>query len=236
MAGSIDKYVPATLQVYFRQTRSHFFGLLSILLLLIIYEVSSAKLYADQQIQIRNSAEIMIKRLFWFMGIRNSVLLWLIYFALLAWAFWLAKKQQLLDFKFVYIPYSIFESTLYALLLGLIAGRLTERTSLMLAPQDNELTMGAKMTLALGAGIYEELLFRFFILSLLLLIFDKLVGGKRVVQVLLAILISAALFSAFHYLGGREAFSFAPAFSWERCTWCAASASPHIRMRSIICC
>jgi membrane protease YdiL (CAAX protease family) len=78
----------------------------------------------------------------------------------------------------------------------------------MLAPQDNELTMGAKMTLALGAGIYEELLFRFFILSLLLLIFDKLVGGKRVVQVLLAILISAALFSGFHYLGGREAFAF----------------------------
>ena len=210
MAGSIDKYVPAALQVYFKQTRSHFFGLLSILLLLVIYEVSSAKLYADQQIQIRNSAEIMIKRVFWFMGVRNSVFLWLIYFAILAWAFWLAQKQQLLNFKFVYIPYSIFESTLYALLLGLIAGRLTERTTLMVAPQDhNELAVGAKMTLALGAGIYEELLFRFFILSVLLFVFDKLVGGKRVVHALLAVLISAALFSLFHYLGGREAFTFA---------------------------
>jgi membrane protease YdiL (CAAX protease family) len=212
MAGkSIDKLVPAALQVYFRQTRSHFFGLLSILFLLIIYESSSAKLYADQQIQIRNSAEVIIKRVFWFMGIRNSLFLWLVYLAILVWAFSLARKQQLLDFKFVYFPYSIFESTLYALLLGLIAGRLTERTSLMLPPQDqNELTtMGAKMTLALGAGIYEELLFRFFILSLLLLIFEKLVGGKRLVNVLLAIIISAVLFSAFHYLGGREAFALA---------------------------
>jgi hypothetical protein len=108
MAGSIDKFVPAALQVYFKQTRSHFFGLLSILLLLVIYEVSSAKLYADQQIQIRNSAEIMIKRLFWFMGIRNSVLLWLIYFALLAWAFWLAKKAATARFQIRLHPLQYF--------------------------------------------------------------------------------------------------------------------------------
>lgn len=201
--------MPAALQTYFKQTSSHFFGLLSILFLLVIYESSSASLYAEQNIQVRNSAEVIIERMLWFMGVRNSMLLWAVYLLILAWAFWLAKKQNLLSFKFVYIPYSIFESTLYALLLGLIAGRLTERTNLILQQGQQELaTMGAKMTLAVGAGIYEELLFRFFLISLLLLIFDKLAGGKRPVYTVLAVAIAAILFSGFHYLGGREAFTF----------------------------
>jgi membrane protease YdiL (CAAX protease family) len=210
MAGKLsEKLLPAALQTYFKQTRSHFFGLLSILFLLVIYESSSASLYAEQKIQIRNSAEVMIERMLWFMGVRNSLLLWAVYLLILAWAFWLAKKQNLLSFKFVYIPYSIFESTLYALLLGLIAGKLTERTSLILQQGQEELaTMGAKMTLAVGAGIYEELLFRFFLISLLILIFDKLAGGKRPVYAVLAVALAAILFSGFHYLGGREAFTF----------------------------
>lgn len=211
MAGKLtEKLLPAALQVYFNQTRSHFFGLLSILFLLVIYESSSATIYADQQIQIRNSAEVMIERMLWFAGIRNNMLLWVVYLLILAWAFWLAKKQNLLSFKFVYIPYSIFESTVYALLLGLIASKLTERTNLVLLQSQEELTtVGAKATLALGAGIYEELLFRFILISLLSVIFEKLAGGRRTVYDLLAVAISAILFSGFHYLGGREAFTFA---------------------------
>ncbi|MDZ7303309.1 MAG: CPBP family glutamic-type intramembrane protease [candidate division KSB1 bacterium] len=201
-----EKLVPAALQTYFKKTRSHFFGLLSILLLLLIYEGSSAKLYADQQIQIRNSAEVIIERMLWFMGIRNNLFLWAVYFLLMVWAFWLAKKQQVLDFKFVYIPYSIFESTVYAVLLGLLAGQLTEHTNLALLQQARSemANMGARMTMALGAGIYEELLFRFLLISLLLSIFDVLAGGRRLMYVILAVVISAALFSGFHYLGGRE--------------------------------
>jgi hypothetical protein len=210
MAGKLtEKLLPAALQVYFKQTRSHFFGLLSILFLLVIYESSSVTIYADQQIQIRNSAEVMIERMLWFAGIRNNMLLWVVYLLILAWAFWLAKKQNLLSFKFVYIPYSIFESTLYALLLGLIAGKLTERTSFLMQQSREELTtMGAKATSALGAGIYEELLFRFILISLLILIFEKLAGGKRTVYAILAVAMAAILFSGFHYLGGREAFTF----------------------------
>jgi hypothetical protein len=210
MAGKLDNLMPKALDAYFKKTRSHFFGLLSILLLLLIYEGSSAKLYADQQIQIRNSAEVMIHRMLWFMGVRNNLFLLAVYALALVWAFWLAKKQQLLDFKFVYFPYSIFESTVYALSLGMIAGNLTERTNAItmtvLQAKASVADVGAKVTSAIGAGIYEELLFRFILISLLLLIFEKLVGGKQLVYTFLAIAISAILFSAFHYLGGREAF------------------------------
>jgi len=210
MAGKLENLMPKALDTYFKKTRSHFFGLLSILLLLLVYEGSSAKIYADQQVQIRNSAEVMIQRLLWFMGIRNNLFLWAIYLLVLVWAFWLAKKQQLLDFKFVYFPYSIFESTIYALALGMIAGQLTDRTNsiimMALQSQTQLADVGAKLTSALGAGIYEELLFRFILVSFLLLIFEKLLGGKKNIYTVLAIAIAAILFSAFHYLGGRESF------------------------------
>jgi len=211
MAGkALEKLLPGALDAYFKKTRSHFFGLLSILFLLLIYEGSSAKIYADQQVQIRNSAEVMIERMLWFMGVRNNLFLWAVYLLALVWAFWLAKKQQLLDFKFVYFPYSIFESTLYALLLGMIAGQLTERTNVMMMALQGqgEAEMGAKLTSAVGAGIYEELLFRFILVSLILLIFEKLAGGKKLVYTVLAVAISALFFSGFHYIGWREAFAF----------------------------
>ncbi|MDZ7361725.1 MAG: CPBP family intramembrane metalloprotease [candidate division KSB1 bacterium] len=209
MAGNVaQKLMPQALDTYFKKTRSHFFGLLTILLLLLIYEGSSAKLYADRQVQIRNSAEVIIERFLWFLGVRNNIFLWAVYLLVLVWAFWLAKKQQLLDFKFVYIPYSIFESTFYALSLGLIAGQLTERTNNILTiawqNQQQSAEVGERAIRALGAGIYEELLFRFVLISLLLLIFEKLVGASKMVQTIFAVIISALLFSGFHYLGGRE--------------------------------
>jgi hypothetical protein len=209
MPGNVaEKFMPKALDTYFKKTSSHFFGLLIILLLLLIYEGSSAKLYADQQVQIRNSAEVIIQRFLWFIGVRNNIFLWAVYLLVLVWAFWLAKKQQRLDFKFVYIPYSIFESTFYALSLGLIAGQLTERTNSILTiawqNQQQIADVGARATSALGAGIYEELLFRFILISLLLLIFEKLVGASKMVQTIFAVLISALMFSGFHYLGGRE--------------------------------
>jgi hypothetical protein len=211
MAGKLENLMPKALDTYFKKTRSHFFGLLAIFLLLVIYEFSSAQIYADQQVQIRNSAEVLIQRFLWFMGIRSNLFLWAIYILAVVWAFWLAKKQNLLDFKFVYFPYSIFESTLYALSLGMIAGKLTERTNsiTMAAPQNQAPTadLGAKATSALGAGIYEELLFRLILISLFLLIFEKLIGGKKSVHTVIAVFLSAVLFSGFHYLGGREAMT-----------------------------
>jgi hypothetical protein len=208
MAAKLENLMPKALDTYFKKTRTHFFGLLAILVLLIIYESSRSQLYADQQVQMRNSAEVILQRLLWFMGIRNNLFLWAVYLLVLVWAFWLAKKQDMLDFKFVYFPYSIFESTLYALLVGMIAGQLTARTNgitmMVLQGPPAAPDLGARLTSALGAGIYEELLFRFVLISLLLWIFEKLAGGKKLVYSLLAVAISAVMFSGFHYLGGRE--------------------------------
>jgi TRAP-type C4-dicarboxylate transport system permease small subunit len=62
------------------------------------------------------------------------------------------------------------------------------------------LALGAQLVISLGAGIYEELLFR----VLLVWAFTALGGAlglKRAGAVALAVVLSALVFSAFHYVG-----------------------------------
>jgi hypothetical protein len=66
----------------------------------------------------------------------------------------------------------------------------------------------------IGAGIYEELVFRLILICLLMLVFQDLLRLGHVTSIVLSVLISAALFSASHHidflsgqLNPRDAFS-----------------------------
>jgi len=214
MAFTVSNFIPDTVKNYHKYSRSHFFGLLIVLVLLIIYEASSAMIYYEAASVIKkNAAEVMLKRVFWFFGFRYEFLNWLVYAALLGWSFWLARRQQMLAFQPVYYPYAIFESLTYALVLGSMVNLMSRGFVInvkFLGQVPGEVSLATKMALALGAGIYEELLFRFFILTALLFVFQHtLVNAKPIVRQVLALVISAALFSAYHFLdtGGREAMT-----------------------------
>lgn len=56
-------------------------------------------------------------------------------------------------------------------------------------------------SLSLGAGVYEELLFRLYICGLLLLICRHLFRASALTSAVIAVLVSAILFSLYHYLG-----------------------------------
>ncbi|MBN1256908.1 MAG: CPBP family intramembrane metalloprotease [Planctomycetes bacterium] len=59
-----------------------------------------------------------------------------------------------------------------------------------------------KLVLSLGAGVYEEFLFRMVLLGLLLLLARSLLGKKReTVSYVIAATISAVIFAAFHHFG-----------------------------------
>ncbi|HEX4936054.1 MAG TPA: CPBP family glutamic-type intramembrane protease, partial [Gemmatimonadaceae bacterium] len=77
------------------------------------------------------------------------------------------------------------------------------------APGGTGLAMGAldgvgwptALMVSLGAGLYEELLFRVILVSLLLWAARKLFGWGAVASGLFATLAAALVFSAFHYIG-----------------------------------
>ena len=204
----VEKWIPQGLQTYYRTTRSHFFGLVVILLLLVIYEAGSARLYAQNLLAVKNSAELMIKRVLWIIGMRQDWMQWLVYFLFLGSAFWFARKQKEVSIRFAYFPYAIFESLVYALFFGTVVTLLTKTVSVrFLGDEATAAGLAAKMVLALGAGVYEELAFRLILITALLFVFQRLIPGKAFIRTAIAIVISAALFSAFHYMGVSEKFS-----------------------------
>lgn len=173
------------------------------LLLLVIYEASMASLYGTTGLVVRNSAEVMIKRAFWFFGVRYQIALWFVFLALLIGALAMARKQQTLNLKPVYFPLAIFESLTYALFFASLISLFPRTITIkFLWLNGGEVDLSGRMALALGAGIYEELLFRFILLGSLIFLFRYVIGGKPLIHVSLAILISAALFAGFHYLDG----------------------------------
>ena len=73
----------------------------------------------------------------------------------------------------------------------------------------------ANIVTGIGAGIYEELIFRLILICVLMLLFQDVLRFSRKNSIILAVLVSAALFSAHHhivYLDGQLASS-AP-FIW----------------------
>ena len=76
-------------------------------------------------------------------------------------------------------------------------------------------TLLPSMVTGVGAGIYEELVFRLILICVLMLFFQDLLGVEHRVSVILSILISAGLFSAHHhyvFLDGQLAQS--TEFNW----------------------
>ena len=96
------------------------------------------------------------------------------------------------------------EAIILALVFGVVVGTATMR---LLGPLRALAAGGGiggtaveRLTLSVGAGLYEELLFRVVLVALLANAF-RLLGLGRLASGSIATLIGALLFSAFHYIG-----------------------------------
>jgi hypothetical protein len=103
------------------------------------------------------------------------------------------------------------ESIVYALTFGLVASALT---ALMLPGLSLVNSMGGpnglvpaqwtlptQLMISLGAGIYEELLFRVILVSGLAWLASAALGWRATQAKLFAVCLGALIFSAFHYIG-----------------------------------
>jgi hypothetical protein len=101
------------------------------------------------------------------------------------------------------------EAMAYALLFGAVAGTLAGLLLPSLftvasggsASMLSEWSLPTQLMISLGAGIYEELLFRVLLVSGLALIGAKVLRWTSTHASALAVVLGAAIFSAFHYLG-----------------------------------
>ena len=171
--------------------------------LLALYEV--LELVAPVRAQggvIRNGADVVLTSLFvWLLGPRGP----LVFMALvIGLSLWLIRRDRQGGPLRASIFVRMFgESLLLSMLFGLVVGTLTIQLlgplrGMSAAPPGD--TSLARVTLSLGAGLYEELLFRVVLVALLANLF-RFFGFGRLFGGGLATLLGALVFSAFHYVG-----------------------------------
>jgi hypothetical protein len=196
---------------YFHISRTMTYSLIFVLPLLLMYEVLIALLNEASYHKVRNGADVILKNLLYIFGTRHINILFTLFLLLgLGVAFWIERKKYQFEIRKKYFGFMLGESVIYGLLLGVIVGNITRfifqpwSWSLPMLQQGGHESFGllTQLVLSLGAGIYEELLFRVILVSaffwLLKIVAKK---WKNWMKYTVAAIVAAFIFSAFHYIG-----------------------------------
>ena len=171
-----------------------------------IYELAAFALAGDAVSGVRNGADVLLKSVFLTLGGRQGLLL---FNALLLGGFVVFVWRDMRRSGGRLVP-GVFggmmaESVLGGLVFGVVAGTIT---AILLGgiphlamAQMSSLSLPTQLTISLGAGIYEELLFRVLLVGALVLLAQRIFGWKPLAAGIFATVLGAFLFSAFHYVG-----------------------------------
>lgn len=198
---------------YLESTGRPLYALLFLLLPIAIYELGTILVNTDQiaHTQSRVAAFTWLMGLAEWIGVRPG----------LAWAFpglvvviilacWHLSSDHSWQVRPRWLAWMVVECLLLSLPLFALGAVLNSSDSFVgpmttpavLTPQ---LTYGspywANFITSLGAGIYEELVFRLILMGLIVMLLEDLLKIKAPIAAFLAVLISATLFAAHHYIG-----------------------------------
>ena len=150
-----------------------------------------------------NGADFLTVFLFRNLGLSAGA--YLAYTAAVAIAFVIAvallRRKQKFDPKLI-VPVFV-ESAIYALTMGsLIVFVMTRvlHVSPRLAGGIAGQGLGTRFVMSLGAGVWEETIFRLGIMTGLAVLLERVLGMGRWVAVALALVVSSVLFSAMHHI------------------------------------
>ncbi|MEQ8579050.1 MAG: CPBP family intramembrane glutamic endopeptidase [Balneola sp.] len=188
-------------KTYFSDTKNLLYSFLISLPLFLAYELLILISQPEASQIVRISVDSWFKSVFSLLGV-NAVSITLLIVALFGMFILYKEREQLRELRFKYFPIMIGESTIYAILVTLVA---TFFVSMVFAFSANDpissLTGLQKFALSLGAGLYEELFFRVILVSVLILVFQKVFNNKNWAAITAAVILSAFLFSMVHYVG-----------------------------------
>ena len=178
--------------------------------LFLLYEALAAALGgAPGAAGVRNAADVVLKTPFMlFSGQRGSLAFFATVIAVCIYlvARDLTKTRERPEPRMFLLMLG--ESAVLALFLGIVVATLTQRLlgALALAAQAaptplEGMSAATRLMLALGAGLYEELLFRVLLVGGLAAGLRWLLGARTLMAGLIAATVGALIFSGFHYVG-----------------------------------
>lgn len=194
---------------YSQASRAPRYSLLFALPLLITYQVLAVIVPPGPGgVDVRNGADVMLQAVFvWLAGAWGPRLFMLCLIGVGGWL--IAKDIRTKGGKLspAVLGGMLVESLCLSLVFGVVVSGLTVAVlgapppPMALGPVQERLSRATMLMLSIGAGIYEELLFRVVLVGLLAWGAHKLLGWRPLAAGIAATVLGALIFSAFHYIG-----------------------------------
>lgn len=194
---------------YWKLSRAPRYSVVFAIPLLVLYEALAAVLSTPAGGGMRNGADVLLRSAFYAGAGRYGPLVFGLF--LIGGAIWLVGrdlKRSGGPLKPRIFAAMFAESAALACAFGVVIGTLTARlltpfsvTFAAAAGQPAQEGIATRLMLSLGAGLYEELLFRVLLVSGLLLVARRFMGWGATLANVFAVSLGAVIFSAFHYIG-----------------------------------
>jgi hypothetical protein len=196
---------------YFDISRAPRYSVVFALPLLIAYEALAAALAGPRSAsQVRNGADVLLKDAFIAVAGRNGPLIFIA--AVIGIGIWFVArdiKRSGQGVRPIVFGAMLAESIALAAIFGIVIGTITMKLlgslhMLAIAGPGGPITSmswATRLMLSLGAGLYEELLFRVLLVSALAAGGRTLFGFGVKGAGVFATIVGALIFSAFHYIG-----------------------------------
>lgn len=208
LSSQLVSYIPNS---YAERTSRPIYALMYLLGFLLFYELGSLMVQPEMlwqslaEPQMRVVAFVWVQNLLEYLGFSDRMT-WVatplvVIVILLALQFTSKKSWKVNYGDFLPMTLECVLLSVPLIVLSLVLNRASAETAAVLTA-DNQVVqhrLFIDIVTGIGAGIYEELVFRLVLICLLMLLFQDLCGLKKKVSIALSVLISAVLFSIHHH-------------------------------------
>jgi|FLOH01.1.fsa_nt_gi membrane protease YdiL (CAAX protease family) len=183
---------------YIKVSKSFQYSIILTAPLAVFYELSTLLLFSTQSYELRNTADIFIRDWINQIGLDApfliSILFALLFIIMIGLGIQREEKYPIISKYFMFM---ILESIGLGIILYLLLMAINGALTMQMLNSD---VATVQLNLAIGAGIYEELIFRVILIPIIMMTFMRGFQFKKGMSVFLAIVGSSTIFSFFHLL------------------------------------
>ena len=182
---------------YWRYSRSAYYSAVAALPLLVIYEILIV-LSQSRYWGIRNAADVWIRTFLMAFDLQAQHITFVLIGISLALIPIAKSRARGIKLKANYFALMFAECLAFSLVLGVLLQSILRLGGLSSGGPGSGLMQN--LALSVGAGLFEEIIFRVILLNLLFLLLSPLLQ-KKVVAAVVSVLLASFLFSLSHYVG-----------------------------------
>ena len=182
---------------YWRYSRSAYYSAVAALPLLVIYEILIV-LSQSRYWGIRNAADVWIRTFLMAFDLQAQHITFVLIGISLALIPIAKSRARGIKLKANYFALMFAECLAFSLVLGVVLQSILRLGGLSSGGPGSGLMQN--VALSVGAGLFEEIIFRVILLNLLFLLLSPLLK-KKVVAAVVSVLLASFLFSLSHYVG-----------------------------------